>query len=83
VADDIETAVRKRLRETIITSGTVTAHLADRFAVSLFGSAGGRERPQPTIERVLSGRDACHLSGVRVLPLPRLSELTVITGRDS
>jgi len=36
VADNVEVAVRERLRETIVASGVVSPVLAERFAVSVF-----------------------------------------------
>jgi len=47
-------------------------------AWALFGAAGARERPRPVIDHALTGREACRLSGVRVVPPPRLSSLTVL-----
>ena len=47
-------------------------------AWALFGSAGDRERPLPVIDCTLSGRDACHRTGIRVLPVPRLCDLSII-----
>ena len=147
VADDLSTAVRERLRETLIAAGVVSGVMADSFVVSLFhpardyrcahigvakaarfgvtrelgtctprhyplsrawatgfdqagyegirygarfapgpanawalfGPAGKGEPPEPEIDQVIPGREACRLIGVNVLPIPRSTALTVIT----
>lgn len=145
IADNVEVAVRERLRETIVASGVVSPLLAERFAVSvftmprawrcahiglakaarfgvtrelaalapsqyplsrqwasafaatgfegirygarftpgqanawaLFGRAGGDEAPQPMVDEVIPGPEACRQVGLRVTPIPRFASLTV------
>lgn len=146
VADEVEVAVRERLRESLLSCGMVTPLAADSFVISifsiptsyrcahigvsraagfgvtgelatltpgnytisrqwamafcssgfegirysarfapgranswaLFGQAGANQRPQPVIDSTITGQDACRRCGIKVVPIPRLSSLTVI-----
>jgi len=53
-ADDLETAVRERLRGQILSTGFATAHLARSFAVA---------------PRTMAGPQACRAVGLRILPI--------------
>ena len=47
-------------------------------AWALFGPAGDTMSPYPLVDTVISGREACHKTKIKVLPIPRLSALTVL-----
>ena len=57
-------------------SARFTPGRANAWAV--FGQAGADQRPQPIIESTVSGQDACRQCGIKVMPIPSMSSLSVI-----
>jgi len=47
-------------------------------AWALFGRAGSDETPEPVVDKVIPGPEACRQSGLRVAPIPRLASLTIV-----
>jgi len=76
-----ETAVRERLRDTIMAASVITPAHARSFAVNVLTVERGyrcAEQPTPTVTEQLSGTEACRRSGIKVTPIPRLATLAVV-----